>query len=69
MPNFKVVQKPGDKPNSGVSKQYFAVNYQVHAITYEMGDETERDKIKIIANNAPRLLMQAMLSDDDHNKE
>ena len=69
MPNFDVVQKPGNRPNNGVSKQYFSDNYQVHAITYEMGDETNRDNIKIIANNAAVLLMQAMMSDTDHNKE
>ncbi|MGB1261809.1 MAG: M14-type cytosolic carboxypeptidase [Cognaticolwellia sp.] len=69
MPSFDVVQKPGNKPNNGVSKQYFADNYQVHAITYEMGDETNRDNIKIIADNASRVLMSTMLSDVDHNKE
>jgi murein tripeptide amidase MpaA len=69
MPNFEVVQKPGNRPNNGVSKQYFSDNYQVHAITYEMGDETNRDTIKIIANNAAVTLMQTMMSGADHNKE
>ncbi len=69
MPNFEVVQKPGNRPNNGVSKQYFADNYQVHAITYEMGDETNRDNINIIANNAAVVLMQTMMSETDHNKE
>lgn len=69
MPNFDVVQKPGNRPNNGVSKQYFADNYQVHAITYEMGDETNRDNINVIANNAAVLLMQTLMSDTDHNKE
>ena len=69
MPNFEVVQKPGNRPNNGVSKQYFADNYQVHAITYEMGDETNRDNIKIIANNAAVTLMQTLMSGTDHNKE
>ncbi|MGB1197936.1 MAG: M14 family zinc carboxypeptidase [Thalassotalea sp.] len=69
MPNFDVVQKPGNKPNNGVSKQYFADNYNVHAITYEMGDETNRDNINTIATNASILLMQTMLSNADHNIE
>jgi hypothetical protein len=69
MPNFDVVQKPGNRPNNGVSKQYFADNYQVHAITYEMGDETNRDNIKIIANNAAALLMKTLMSETDHNIE
>lgn len=69
MPNFDVIQKPGNKLNNGVSKQYFADNYNVHAITYEMGDETNRDNIKIIAKNASTLLMKTMLSNTNHNKE
>ena len=69
MPNFDVIQKPGNRPNNGVSKQYFADNYQVHAITYEMGDETNRDNIKVIANNAAVTLMQTLMSGTDHNKE
>ncbi len=69
MPNFEVIQKPGNRPNNGVSKQYFADNYQVHAITYEMGDETNRDNIKVIANNAAVTLMQTLMSGADHNKE
>lgn len=69
MPNFDVIQKPGNKPNNGVSKQYFADKYNVHAITYEMGDETNRDNIKIIAKNASTLLMKTMLSNTNHNKE
>jgi len=69
MPNFEVVQKPGNRPNNGVSKQYFADNYNVHAITYEMGDETNRDNIDIIANNAAVLLMKTLMSATDHNKE
>ena len=69
MPNFDVIQKPGNRPNNGVSKQYFADNYKVHAITYEMGDETNRDNIDIIATNASILLMQTLLANVDHNKE
>lgn len=69
MPNFEVIQKPGNRPNNGVSKQYFADNYNVHAITYEMGDETNRDNIKVIANNAAVTLMQTLMSGVDHNKE
>lgn len=69
MPNFDVVLQPGNTPNNGVSKQYFADKFNVHAITYEMGDETNRDNIKIIANNASILLMKTMLSNTNHNKE
>jgi len=69
MPNFDVLLQPGNTPNNGVSKQYFADNYNVHAITYEMGDETNRENIKIIATNASTLLMKTMLSSTNHNKK
>jgi len=69
MPDFKVKLKPGNNPNLGVSKQYFSDNFGVHAITYEMGDNTDRLKIKHIAVNSANLLMKTMLSDVNHNKE
>ena len=62
MPNFSVVVKPGNTPNNGVSKQYFADNYGVHAVTYEMGDNTDRDKINRIAFKAAKTLMQNLLA-------
>jgi len=67
MPDFLVVTKPGNTPNNGVSKQYFADNFNIHAITYEMGDDTDRMKIKDIALNASNTLMQTLLSNDNHN--
>ncbi len=69
MPNFNVVIKPGNNPDLGVSKQYFSDTFGVHAITYEMGDNTDRNEIKRIAFNSANLLMANMLSDIDHNKE
>ncbi|PKG80761.1 zinc carboxypeptidase [Colwellia sp. 75C3] len=69
MPNFNVVIRPGNNPDLGVSKQYFSDKFGVHAITYEMGDNTDRIKIKRIAYNSARLLMTNMLSDVDHDKE
>ncbi len=69
MPDVEVVLKPGNNPGLGVSKQYFSDKFGVHAITYEMGDNTDRQEIKDIAFNASNLLMANMLSDVDHNKE
>jgi len=68
-PNFDVVIKPGNTPNNGVSKQYFADKFGVHAITYEMGDNTDRHDIIFIAHKAADTLMKTMLSNADHNKE
>jgi Zinc carboxypeptidase len=69
MPNFNVVLRPGNNPNLGVSKQYFSDKFGVHAITYEMGDDTDRTKIKRIAFKSANILMINMLSDIDHDKE
>jgi len=69
MPHFNVEIKPGNNPSLGVSKQYFSDKFGVHAITYEMGDNTDRGEIKRIAFNSANLLMANMLSDVDHNKE
>jgi hypothetical protein len=68
-PNFEVVMRPGNNPNNGVSKQYFADTFNVHAITYEMGDNTDRNDIVDIAHKAATTLMNTMLSDTDHNIE
>jgi hypothetical protein len=69
MPDFEVIMKPGNNPDKGVSKQYFADKFNVHAVTYEMGDNTDRYKIVSIAHTAANTLMKTMLSKTDHSKE
>ena len=69
MPNFDVVLRPGNNPDLGVSKQYFSDKFGVHAITYEMGDNTDRTKIKRIAFKSANILMINMLSNVDHDKQ
>ncbi|WP_153886390.1 M14 family metallopeptidase [Aliiglaciecola lipolytica] len=64
--DFSVIQKTGNNPGKGVFKQYFADFYQAHAITYEMGDNTDRTFIKKLASDAANTLMETMLQD---NKE
>lgn len=62
MPDFEVVIKPGSNPDKGVFKQYIADTYGVHAVTYEMGDNTERKQIKRVAHNAAETFMTVLLS-------
>ncbi len=64
-PNFSVIQKPGNNPGRGVFKQYVADKYNVHAITYEMGDNTDRGFISRLANDAALSLMETMLKNND----
>ncbi|REL35716.1 M14 family metallopeptidase [Thalassotalea euphylliae] len=64
-PEFNVIQKPGNNPQMGVFKQYVADKFDVHAITYEMGDNTDRKFIHKLAKDAANTLMQTMLKDND----
>lgn len=61
MVDFTVLPEPGTSPGRGVFKQYFADEYQVHAITYEMGDNTNREVIRVVAEKAAEKLMSTML--------
>ncbi|MBQ4852100.1 M14 family metallopeptidase [Pseudoalteromonas sp. MMG012] len=62
LPDFNVIQKPGNNPDRGVFKQYIADTYRVHAVTYEMGDNTDRDRINVIARTAANTLMSTLLN-------
>lgn len=59
---FKVIQKPGNNPDMGVFKQYIADTFNVHAITYEMGDNTNRGVIRDVAQQASDRLMETLLT-------
>jgi len=61
-PDFDVIQKPGNNPGKGVFKQYFSDVFNVHAITYEMGDNTDRVFINQLAESAANSLMKALLA-------
>jgi hypothetical protein len=60
--SFTVRPKPGSSPNRGIFKQYLADEYNIHSITYEVGDNTNRELIKHVAQAAAKTLMQKMLS-------
>ena len=59
---FVVKQQPGNNPDKGVFKQYIADTFNVHAITYEMGDNTDRAVIDDIAQQASNILMNTLLN-------
>ena len=60
--NFTVRQTPGTSPGRGVFKQYIADQYKVHAVTYEMGDNTNRELIKFVAAKAAETMMEKLLN-------
>lgn len=68
-PDFKVIQQPGNNPNKGVFKQYIADKFKVHAITYEMGDHTNRQFIRELAIDAANTLMKTMLINSQKNQK
>lgn len=58
---FKVRNKPGNSPGKGVFKQFVADTYKVHGVTYEIGDNSDRNLIKHIALLSSNELMQILL--------
>ena len=61
---FKVRNKPGNSPGRGIFKQYIADTYRVHGVTFELGDNTNRQLIKQIATVSAQTFMSLMTSTD-----
>jgi len=61
---FKVRNKPGNSPGRGIFKQFIADTYKVHAVTYEIGDTTNRFLIPEIAKVSADTLMDRLLKTD-----
>lgn len=59
--SFVVRTRPGSSPGRGIFKQFIADTYGVHAITYEMGDNTNRQMINHVAISAAETLMTSLL--------
>ena len=57
---FRPSIKPGSNPDNGVFKQFIADTYQVHAVTYEVGDNTNREEINYVATQAAQELMRQL---------
>jgi hypothetical protein len=59
---FVVRPKPGASPGRGVFKQYIADEYKVHAVTFELGDNTQRHLIDHVAKISAQALIWQMLN-------
>ncbi len=59
--SFTVRQRPGSNPGRGVFKQFIADEYGVHAVTYEIGDNTDRHLIKHVATQSAHTLVDKLL--------
>ena len=60
--SFTLRDRPGSSPGRGVFKQFIADEYGVHAVTYEVGDNTNRALIKHVAQQAAETLVTKLLA-------
>ena len=60
--NYKFAIKPTKNVNNGVAKNYFNSLYGIPAVTFEVGDNTDRETIinssKNLANSMMSLLLE-----------
>ncbi|MEC9097492.1 MAG: zinc carboxypeptidase, partial [Pseudomonadota bacterium] len=60
--NYTFTIKPTKSTNNGVAKNYFYSSYDIPAITFEVGDNTDRRAIinssENFANSMMRLLLE-----------
>jgi hypothetical protein len=63
-----VIETPGQS-KQGIFKQYIADTYSVHAVTYEVGDDSNMDDIKIMAETSSSLLIEKLLKSSPITKQ
>lgn len=61
MPSFDVLRDDAHNAHRATSKAWVARELGIHAITYEFGDETERDRIREIADASAMEMMKLLL--------
>lgn len=62
LPDVVFNEVPGDYPEGGVFKQFIADTYGAHAVTYEVGDNTDPEEIELTATTSAEVLMELLLS-------
>jgi hypothetical protein len=60
--SFTLRERPGSAKGRGVFKQYLADEFNIHSITYEMGDNTPLHMINHVATEAAITLQTKMLA-------
>jgi Zinc carboxypeptidase len=64
MPDYKVERSTNANLEQANSKNYVYKTYGVPSVTYEMGDETDRELIKKIAREAGTAMMETLLASE-----
>ena len=59
--NYKFAIKPTKNVNNGVAKNYFNSLYGITAITFEVGDNTDRETIINSSKNLADSMMTVLL--------
>ena len=59
--NYKFTIKPTKNANNGVAKNYFNSSYDIPAITFEVGDNTDRRTIINSSENFANSMMLLLL--------
>ncbi|MGB7324730.1 MAG: M14-type cytosolic carboxypeptidase [Rubripirellula sp.] len=62
MPSFDVLREEGHNAHRATSKAWVARELGIHAITYEFGDETDRDRIRDIATQSAEEMMKLLIA-------
>lgn len=60
--SFTLRERPGSSKGRGVFKQYLADEFNIHSITYEMGDNTPLHMVEHVATEAAITLQTKMLA-------
>lgn len=64
VPEFEVRRSPGHTSGSGVAKNWFYETYGIPAVTFEIGDETDRDLIAKVARAAAEAMIERLVEAD-----
>ena len=62
IPDFESLRDDAHNAHRATSKAWVARELGIHAITYEFGDETNRDRIEQIANGSAQEMMKLLLA-------
>ena len=61
-PNYHLVEQPGHDATKPISKAYMYETFGIPAVTFEIGDETNRQFIEVLARVSAEEMMQQLLS-------
>lgn len=67
VPDYEVREQAGHNANSPVSKAWVHERFRVPTATYELGDETDRQLIRKVAEAAAVAMMETLLATDPAN--